>query len=99
MPNGKKKKKKDRKRWQFCWCDEDSPPKNGDAHDWKSRIYVADSFEEAMDKMLSFINSRPYNCLVDYECAALHVKYDPKKHDEHFLRIDRSGHGLAEYAD
>lgn len=98
----RKKKKKKRaksvvKRWQFCWCDEASPPKNGDAYDWRSKTIRVTTFEKAMDRMLAFVRSRRFVCLVDYECAALHVPYDPEKHDEHFFRIDYTGHDLREH--
>jgi hypothetical protein len=88
-----------RKRWQFGWCDENSPPTGGDAHDWRSKTFRAATFVDAMDLMLDYIRAKPFVCLVDYECAALHVPFDPKKHGEHFLRIDRTEHQLAEYAD
>ncbi len=94
-----KKRTAKKKRWQFCYCDEDSPPRNGDAHDWKSRTYVADTFELAMDKMLKFVRSRPYVCLVDYECCALHVNYDEDNHEATFPRIDTTEHELSEYCD
>jgi hypothetical protein len=82
--------------WQFAWCDENSPPTNGDAHDWHSKTFRVKTFEQAMDKMLEFVRKKPFVCLVDYECAALHVEYDPAKHEEHFLRIDAK-HALVEY--
>lgn len=87
-----------RKRWQFCWCFADSPPKNGDSHDWRSKVIRCATLERAMDLMLNFVRGQPRECLVDYEVAALHTEYDPKRHDEHFHRIER-GHTLAEYVD
>ena len=86
------------KRWQFGWCDENSPPANGDAHDWRSKTFAAPTFEAAMDKMLVFVRSKPFVCLVDYECAALHVRFREDRYDEHFHRVDCSGHELSEYA-
>lgn len=86
-----------RKRWQFCWCDEDSPPTNGDCHDWKSKTFAAATFEKAMDKMLEYVARKPFVCLVDYEVAALHVPYSAKDHDAHFPRIDTTEHDLAEH--
>lgn len=86
-----------RKRWQFGWCDENSPPKNGDSHDWRSKKFRAATFEAAMDKMLDFVRAKPFVCLVDYECAALHVPYDKDNHAATFHRIDRTDHELAEY--
>jgi hypothetical protein len=90
-------KLKTRKRWQFGWCDEDSPPANGDAHDWQSKTFRAATFEAAMDKMLEFVRTQPFVCLVDYECAALHVPYNAKRHEETFYRIDTTDHELAEH--
>lgn len=86
-----------RKRWQFGWCDENSPPAHGDAHNWKTKTFRAKTFEAAMDKMLEYVRRKPLVCLVDYECAALHVKYVPSRHDEHFRRIDCTEHDLKEY--
>lgn len=86
-----------RRRWQFCWCDEDSPPANGDCHTWKSKVFRAATFEKAMDKMLAFARGKPFVCLVDYECAALHEPYSSKDHERHFKRIDMTDHDLAEY--
>lgn len=88
-----------RKRWQLLWCDEASPPANGDSHTWKTKVIRAATFEKAMDKMLAYVQDKPFVCLVDYECAALHVPYFPKRHYEHFHRIDRTEHELAEYVD
>jgi hypothetical protein len=88
---------KTKKRWQFAWCDADSPPANGDCHTWKAKTFRAASFEAAMDKMLAFVEGKAYSCLVDYECAALHEPYSAKDHDRHFKRIDTTKHGLAEY--
>lgn len=92
--------KKVPKRWQFCWCDENSPPKNGDAHDWRSKVFRTSTFEKAMDKMLEFVRAKPFVCLVDYECCAMHVQdRGQANHDEVFPRIDQTDHELAEYAD
>jgi hypothetical protein len=88
-----------RKRWQFCWCDEDSPPTNGDAHAWRSKVFRAATFEKAMDKMLAFILSQRCVCLVDYEAHALHVPYSVDRHEDTFNRIDRTSHELADYRD
>lgn len=93
----KTSKKPALKRWQFLYCDEESPPKNGDCHDWRSRTYRAETFEAAMDKMLEFVISRRYNCVVDYECCALHIFYTRQRHGECFPRIDQSDHTLREY--
>jgi hypothetical protein len=88
------------KRWQFAWCDANSPPTPaGDTHHWRSKTFRTPTFEKAMDKMLSFVRRQPFECLVDYECAALHVPYDPADHDARFHRIDLTVHDLAEYAD
>ncbi len=85
------------KRWQFCWCDEDSPPTNGDCHDWKSKTFRAATLEKAMDLMLAFVRSRPFVCMVDYECRAEHVPYHQDNHEEAFPRIDRTDHELRQY--
>jgi hypothetical protein len=85
------------KRWQFGWCDEDSPPANGDAHDWRPKTFRVATFEKAMDKMLAFVRGKPFVVLVDYECAARHVPYDPERHEETFHRIDETEHDLKEY--
>ncbi len=86
-----------RKRWQFCWCNENSPPKNGDCYDWRSKTFRADTFEKAMDKMLSFVRGKPFACLVDYECRALHIPYHQDNHELAFPRIDDTDHELREY--
>lgn len=88
-----------RPRWQFTWCDEGSPPTGGDEHAWKSKTFWVSTFESAMDKMLCFVQSKPFVCLVDYECRAAHVPYrtDGSNHDEAFRRIDRTEHELTEY--
>ena len=86
-----------RKRWQFGWCDEDSPPKNGDCHDWRSKTFRVATFEKAMDLMLDFVRSKPFVVLIDYECCAAHVEYHQENHDAAFPRIDRTGHALAQY--
>lgn len=83
-------------RWRFGWCD-NSPPTGGDCHDWRSQTFRAPTFEAAMDLMLDYVRGRPFVCLVDYECAAEHVPYDPARHEEHFHRIDTTRHGLREY--
>lgn len=85
------------KRWQFGWCDADSPPRNGDSHNWKTKVFRCATFERAMDLMLDYVRAKPFVCLVDYECAALHIPYSQKRHDEHFHRIDYTDHELAEY--
>ena len=91
-----------KKRWEFCWCDANSPPTNGDCHDWQSKVYRAETFEKAMDKMLRFIKSRPFECFVDYECCALHepynsTRFNAKQHEKAFPRIDLTEHELSEY--
>lgn len=86
-----------RKRWQFLWCDENSPPKNGDSHDWHTKVFRVATFEKAMDRMLAFVQAKPFVCLVDYECRAVHVTFVPAKHGEAYLRIDRTTHDLKEY--
>ena len=86
------------KRWQFCWCDAASPPANGDAHDWKSRTVRAPSFEKAMDLMLAFIRAKPFDCLVDSECRALHVSKHAR-HERKYPRVDRAEHELRGYVD
>jgi hypothetical protein len=93
----KRKPKRKPKRWRFGWCDEDSPPKNGDCHDWKSKTFRVATFEKAMDKMLEFVRGKPFVCLVDYECRACHAPYSQKRHAECFPRIDRTEHELSEY--
>lgn len=85
------------KRWQFGWCDEDSPPANGDDRTWKSKVFRANSFQAAMGKMLEFVRDKPFVCLVDYECAALHIPYSTSRHEEHFHRIDTTNHELRDY--
>lgn len=85
------------KRWHFLWCDEESPPKNGDCHAWKSKTFRVSTFEKAMDKMLNFVRGKPFVCLVDYECAALHEPYSQKRHTKCFPRIDMTEHELTEY--
>jgi hypothetical protein len=85
-------------RWQFCWCDADSPPANGDAHTWKSKTFRAATFAKAMGKMLAFVRGKPFDCLVDYECRAEHVAYRGQvNHDKAFPRIDTTDHELGEY--
>ncbi len=86
-----------RKRWQFLWCDENSPPTNGDAHDWRSKVIAVATLETAMNRMLAFVRGKPFVCLIDYECAALHIPYSHKNHAAHFHRIDRTDHELSEY--
>lgn len=91
-------KTKSPKRWQFCWCDADSPPAYGDAHTWKSKTFRAATFAGAMDRMLAFVRSKPFDCLVDYECRAGHVPYRGQvNHSEAFPRIDMTEHELTEY--
>lgn len=91
---------KTRKRWQFLWCDLDSPPRNGDAHHWKSKVFRVATFEKAMDLMLDFIRRQiDAEPAVDYECCALHERYSQKRHQKCFPRVDRTEHPLAEYAD
>lgn len=84
-------------RWQFTWCDANSPPANGDSHDWKCETFAAPTLDAAMDGMLAFVRAKPFECLVDYECEALHVPYSPERHGDRFRRIDRTDHALAEY--
>lgn len=86
-----------RKTWRFAWCREDSPPKNGDSHDWRSKSFRAKTFRKAMDLMLAYIERKPFACLVDYECRAEHMEYNPDAHEETYPRIDRTGHGLTQY--
>lgn len=90
-----------RKSWQFAWCDEASPPTpDGDSHEWKSKIFRAATFEKAMDLMLAYILAKPFNCLVDYECRAMHVRgHGQRNHDKVFPRIDLTEHELREYCD
>lgn len=86
-----------RKRWQFGWCDEDSPPTNGDSHDWRSKTFRAGTFDRAMDKMMAFVRGKPFVCIVDYECRAVHVPYHEDSHESAFPRIDRTEHELRHH--
>jgi hypothetical protein len=55
-----------------------------------------------MDKMLAFIQAQPFECLVDYECCALHVLHDPydlDKHEDYYPNINYTNHALTEYVD
>ena len=90
-----------KKRWQFLYADEGTfdPNGDGDCYAWKSKTFPASTFERAMGKMLAFINAKPFVCIVDYEAAALHVKYEPDEHEKHFYRIDHTDHELADYTD
>ena len=92
------RKAEPRKRWQFLWCAEESPPRNGDSHAWKTKVFRAATFEKAMDLMLAFIQAKRFVCLVDYECRAEHVPYrGQENHSAAFPRIDHTGHELAEH--
>lgn len=84
------------KRWQFAWTNPDWPARNDDAHDWRSKTFRCATFEQAQDKMLDFVNSKPFEVWVDYECRAGHEPYDPARHERTFPRIPRA-HPLYEH--
>lgn len=86
-----------RKSWQFAWYDPESPPKNGDSHDIRSKIFYCSSFDKAMDKMLKYVINKTIPVYVDYECCAMHIQYDKNKHEESFPRIDHTDHELKQY--
>lgn len=80
--------------WQFLYRFWDEAEQGGDRPPMKERVYRNCSLRVACHRMAKFIDSRRWqggndrHPDVDYEAANLDVKYDGRRHDDHFYDLN-----------
>jgi hypothetical protein len=80
--------------WQFLWWHASDYGKDRRI---KERFYVANTIEQACDKMLKWIEGRRFDVAIDCEARAEHVRYNQKRHRDKFPDLLRLDHQIREY--